>query len=698
MTALDARERAIGYIRRHLRPVPVPHGEKGPVVPGWQTLELTEETVDRYFNGKPQNIGLRLADGLVDVDGDAQEALALFDWLPPTGRVSGRASKRRSHRWFWCHGAQMRQYEDVDGTMLVELRATGQTLVPDSVHPSGEVYVWEQDGSAATVAREVLEPAVAKVAAGALVVRHWPEKGSRHRAALALAGVLERNGWGEAETCEFIAEVARVAGDDEWRERGRNATTTARRLANGGNATGQPSLAALLTDGEKVVEKLRDWLGLQGVGTVTFHMAGDDAGPAQRIAADWPSPPDEAIYHGLLGEIVRAIEPHTEADPVALALTTLAAVGNIVGAGPHWQVSGRRHGLRLFPVLVGPTSKGRKGTAWAAIRPLIELAAPDWLAKCVASGMSSGEGLIWAVRDPIEKTEPLKVDGRVTGYQTVIVDPGVDDKRLFVIEEEFAMTLKVMAREANILSAVIRQAWDDGNLRTLTKQSPTKATGAHITILGHITQDELLRYLDNTEAANGFANRFVWACVRRSKVLPDGGYPGDATLARLASRLASVLEEAASIGLLGRDDAARALWHAVYGPLSEGQAGLLGAVTSRAEAQVMRLAAIYAVLDGSPWIGAPHLEAAVAWWDFLDASARYIFGDALGDPIADAILRALRAGGEMTQTDISSLFGRNVPAGRLDRALVALLTANKVARDARKPEGAGRPAIVWRAV
>src|SRR3712207_22887 len=123
MTALDVRERAIGYIRRHLRPVPVPHREQGPVIPGCQTLDVTELTVDRYFNGKLQNIGLRLTEGLVDVDGDAQEALALFDWLPSTGRVSGRASKPGSHHWFWCHGAQMRQYADVDGTMLVELRA-----------------------------------------------------------------------------------------------------------------------------------------------------------------------------------------------------------------------------------------------------------------------------------------------------------------------------------------------------------------------------------------------------------------------------------------------------------------------------------------------------------------------------------------------------------------------------------------------
>ena len=121
------------------------------------------------------------------------------------------------------------------------------------------------------------------------------------------------------------------------------------------------------------------------------------------------------------------------------------------------------------------------------------------------SGLSSGEGLIWQARDPIMKSEPVKEKGRVVDYQEVMVDGGVDDKRVFAVEPEFASTLRVMNREGSILSAVIRQAWDTGNLRTLVKNSPAKATGAHISIMGHITRDELRRYLDRTEAGNGFA-------------------------------------------------------------------------------------------------------------------------------------------------------------------------------------------------
>jgi hypothetical protein len=239
-------------------------------------------------------------------------------------------------------------------------------------------------------------------------------------------------------------------------------------------------------------------LAARGYGSEAPQMTfshGTPAGDAAPLpqSQPWPVPLTRAAYHGLAGEIVDAIAPETEADPAALLLTLLAAVGNIVGTGPHWRVSGRPHHLRVWPVLVGATSKGRKGTAWGAIRPVLHIAAPEWLAGCTASGLSSGEGLIWRVRDEIRKTEPVKDGKRVVGYEEVIVDSGVSDKRLLVTEEEFAGTIRVMGRDGNSLSAIVRQAWDDGDLRTLTKNAPAQATGAHVTIIGHVTRDELLR-------------------------------------------------------------------------------------------------------------------------------------------------------------------------------------------------------------
>jgi hypothetical protein len=202
--------------------------------------------------------------------------------------------------------------------------------------------------------------------------------------------------------------------------------------------------------------------------------------------------------------------------------------------------------------------------------------------------------LIWGVRDPIEKQEAVREKKRIVEYQTVVEDPGVSDKRLLIVESELAAILRVMAREGSTLSTTIRQAWDTGDLRVLTKNSPAQATGAHISIIGHITRDELLRFLTSTDTANGFANRFLWICSKRSKSLPEGGNIQSVDLAPLTRRLAELAYAARDAGELRRDDGARGIWRAVYGALSEGKPGLLGSVTGRSEPQVLRLSLLYA--------------------------------------------------------------------------------------------------------
>ncbi len=377
-----------------------------------------------------------------------------------------------------------------------------------------------------------------------------------------------------------------------------------------------------------------------------------------------------AAFHGLPGEIVRLIEPHTEADSAALLFQLLAAYGNIIGRNSYMVADGARHYLNLFGVLVGQSSKGRKGTSWNQIGNLLERIDEDWRANRVTSGLSSGEGLIWNVRDAITETKPIKDKGRHTGeHEEVITDSGITDKRLFVIEGEFANTLKVMERETNTLSPIIRQAWDSGSLKTLTKNSPAKATGAHISIIGHITRDELRRLLNQTEAANGFANRFDWLAVKRSKCLPEGGRIDAVNFNDVVMRLKSAIEFASNAGELKRNEETRQLWHCIYPELSEGKPGMLGAVTGRAEAQVMRLSALYALLDESAVIHPAHHHAAIALWNYCEQSARWIFGTNTGDKNADKILSALEQAGSvgMTRTEIhDEVFNRNISGDALN--------------------------------
>jgi hypothetical protein len=406
-------------------------------------------------------------------------------------------------------------------------------------------------------------------------------------------------------------------------------------------------------------------------------------------SAPWPEIAPQA-FHGLAGEIVRTIEPYTEADPVAILLQFLTMVGNLVGRTPYFPAEADWHYLNLFVCLVGETSKGRKGVSAGYPKRLLETVDDVWAKNRIMSGLSSGEGLIWYVRDPSYK------QGKDGAEECT--DEGEQDKRLLVLEPEFARVLRVLARDGNTLSAVMRHAWDDGTLQTMVsgrRVAPVRATGAHVSIIGHITVDELRRNLTETETSNGFANRFLWCCVRRSKLLPEGGmYPQEA-LTPLAHQLKTAVIAARKTGRMQRDDLARARWAAIYEELSEGKPGLVGHVTARAEAQVLRLSCLYALLDQSPIVQVSHLHAALALWKYAEASAAYSFGDALGDALPDEILHMLRAVAPegMTRTDIYNAFGRNKKSTTIQQALAGLWRHQLVTYTKEATEG--RPIERW---
>ena len=383
---------------------------------------------------------------------------------------------------------------------------------------------------------------------------------------------------------------------------------------------------------------------------------------------DFPKPPSGIVFHCLAGDIVDQIEPHTEADKVALLVHILTAFGNAIGRNPHSIADGSRHSTNLFCVCVGESSKSRKGTALAHIKRIFKRADEEWVAECMTSGLNSGEGLIYAVRDPVTKRVKQK-DG---SYSTEIVDQGISDKRRMFVESELSSTLRVMRRDGNTLSAVIRSAWDDGDLRTAVKNSPNAATDAHVSIIGHVTRDEVRRELNAIDQANGFANRFLWLAVRRSKCLPEGGHIDTENLNDLITRLHEAIEFAGNAGEVMRNEGARKLWRICYPALSEGKPGLLGAITARAEAQVLRLSVIYALLDCSTTISVDHHRAALALWNYCDRSAKWIFSTATGDSRADRILFALQVAGKvgLTKTEISEgVFNRNVSSDAVSDAL-----------------------------
>jgi hypothetical protein len=423
--------------------------------------------------------------------------------------------------------------------------------------------------------------------------------------------------------------------------------------------------------------------------------ADDRPKPVQR---PWPKPPGEAVYHGLAGDVVRAILPHTEADGVALLAQLLVAFGNVIGGpkgrGPYFKVGADTHYLNEYVVVVGDTSKGRKGMSWNEVRGVVAPADETWRAR-VKNGASSGEGLIWAVRDPVVTRQAVKKNGRVVDYEEVETDPGVRDKRLMLVESELASVLRRMDGRGNTLSAVLRQGWDQGDLDTLVKTSPARATGAHISVVAHITAQELHRYLTVTESANGFANRFWWFLSEKSKDLPLGGSVPDDERADLTDRLHHAVSFALEAREVVFDRQAEAEWCAAYPALSAGRPGLAGAMLSRAEAHVRRVACLYALFDQSSAIRPGHLAAAMELWRYCERSVAHVFGEATGDRTADDILVALKEAGKvgMRRTEVVELFQRNRSAAEIDRAL-KLLEKYGLAHS-REEKTATRPATRW---
>ena len=285
-----------------------------------------------------------------------------------------------------------------------------------------------------------------------------------------------------------------------------------------------------------------------------YTVAEPEPAPMLPPSSSAPRPPalDGTSLHGIAGVLVRTLAPHTEADPAAVLLQFLAAFGNLLGPGPHCRVGATRHGLNLFVILVGESSKARKGTSWRQISSLFAEADPSWSSRCVTATRPTPNTIFQALRDQ----QP------------------VTDRRLFLLSEEFASVIHVLGREAGQLSPLLRTAWDGGNLCSHDGHRYVQATAAHISLVGHVTQSELAHHLSHIESHNGFANRCLWTSVRRSQSLPDGGSLPPEQHALIAGELRRTLDwvQAQDELLFSRTPAARELWNDGYVALSQGRA------------------------------------------------------------------------------------------------------------------------------
>ncbi|GAC1402056.1 MAG: hypothetical protein NVSMB64_01190 [Candidatus Velthaea sp.] len=397
------------------------------------------------------------------------------------------------------------------------------------------------------------------------------------------------------------------------------------------------------------------------------------ATPNWSDARPWPVLDPEAL-HGLAGAFIRLIAPHSEADLAALLTHFICAFGCGIGSSAHMLVEATPHTGRINVLIIGDTAGGRKGTAKDQVDRIFRIADPEWLEAGRVSGLASGEGLIARLKDR-DEGEPV-------------------EKRVLVTEPEFARLLAAASRDGSILGAVIRDAWDTGRLQNLTRKEPLIAKGCHVSIIGHITADELRAKLSSTDIANGFFNRFIPVCAKRRQRLPNGGTLTDSDLAPIARRLRTALDFARQAQGVRRTAAANVEWERFYYAVPDPN-GMLGAVTARAEAQVLRLSLLYALLDGVSLIDVRHLRAAEALWNYAHASAEHVFGAMLGDDVADRVLEEIRLAypGGCSREHLRDIFSRHVASARLTIAIEYLVRRGLARTERTKTDGRPRENI-----
>jgi hypothetical protein len=675
---------AMAYAARGWPVFPLkPKGKEPLTEHGLKDATTDAKVVDAWWRQFPAaNIALRTGDAFDVLDLDGPEAVEVFRaWCADHGvdpadlRVAVSKTGKGWHYLFQPCGVGNR------ARLLgapIDWRGTGGYIVaPPSVHPSGALYRWVVHSTAPlppvpAPLREVLAPTVRvpltptlprtvfddsehaawfKAGYEAELDRVKQAQPGERNATLfsALCNVIELVNAGlAASAVDDLCEAGRIIGLSDA-EVDQTALSAARKV--GTTARELPPPRATAPARTRPV-----------------------APPAAAPAADLDLPPQAAalrpsdlIYQGFIGEAVRALDPWTEGDPVGVLATLLAGAGCAIGRGPHALVSTTHHPLLVWPLLLGRTSTGRKGTAHDVAESLIALADPVFASGNITGGLSSGEGLIHAVRDPVLETsnDPAK--------EPKLIDAGVQDKRCWVVETEFGGTMARAKREGSSLSAVLRQAWDGKTLATLTKSSVI-ATGAHIAISAHVSPREFLMRLRDSDLVGGTYNRFLPLLITRSKLLPEAPSPPRELMTRLGEQLRLRMQAAHRRGWIPRTPAAAEMWHDVYAELSVGEDDTdndrLGQFIARSIPYTLRLSVLYALLDGEAAVDVRHIEAAAALVRYSIASVRVLLRSPEDDQVARLTAYLTEAGSEgASRTNVNDFFRGRLTAPELDDLL-----------------------------
>ncbi|MCL2419680.1 MAG: DUF3987 domain-containing protein [Conexibacteraceae bacterium] len=395
-----------------------------------------------------------------------------------------------------------------------------------------------------------------------------------------------------------------------------------------------------------------------------------------------PAPELEpAAFAGPIGDWVLEASPLTEADPAALLLSALVAFGVAAGPDRVMMAANRPQGTRLFAMLVGDSAKSNRGLSWTVTRDLLAAIDPGLARRRVLQGLGNGRPLLDALASP---------------------KYGPAEERLLVFEPGVTHALRVAGRARSPLAWALRNAWDGAPIERPPGSRPLMVERYHVGVIAHATIDQLRPQLSLSDASASLVNRFVYAVIRRRKVIADEGNVPPEIVLRHGSRLArAAIAARGPAETMRRTPSADRRWRSIYEELAEDDPdGLLGIALARSARHVLRLSLVYALAEEQRQVGSSHVEAALAVWRYARASAVQIFTERRAEETTERLLTALRAaGGEgLTLTEQTALFGRNVPAARIAAARETLERSGLAVTAPRRRRGSGRVPLVTQIV
>ena len=354
----------------------------------------------------------------------------------------------------------------------------------------------------------------------------------------------------------------------------------------------------------------------------------NEASDVPMVAHRNPPQPDPACLYGLIGDVALAGSDTSETNPYAIAANFMAYLSCAIGRSAYLPIGNTWHHTRLFCLHIGRSGRGRKGDALSLVmrldQALRELNA-DVAPQIHRGGLSTREGLVALIHD-----------GYKHGAQEVAP---IEDKRLWVVESEFANVLHQSRRGGNTLSAALRDCWDGVSLKPATKTNRLSASQPHLCLSGAISPTELMGLMTVREMTNGFANRFMMVWAERSQLLPFPKATSQVKVDSLAKRVLEILEfvradEYHVRDVLRLELTAQAQWryaHLYRGELNDDGSDLVSGLLERRAPMLLRLAMLFALSDLQLHIDVVHIDAAMAWMQYVAASVRYVFVNAAED-------------------------------------------------------------------